>query len=469
MTDWLSQDTEALPALLQDAKEQAVQYLTQRQGRFTAPRYAEGPARSLPEEGIGARAAMELFCDQYEPYLQNSTGPRFFGYVIGGNTPAALMGDWLCSAYDQNAFALPDTADRQIEREVSAFLRELLELPASFEGVFCSGATMANFTALAIARAWACERQGLGADDGLFGAKAPYFITGQAHPSVYKALSMLGIGRRNMIRMPLLPGREAVDPDAVEAFLKAHTDRPVILIANAGTVNSGDLDDIAALADLKDRYGCYLHIEGAIGAVAAASPKLRGLFSGAQQADSFTVDAHKWLNTPYDGAMVLVRGEDNRRRQYGVFAQALSGEEGFDPKTAYYNLAPEGSRRFRALPAWLSLMAYGKSGYCQLVERNCDLAQLMASLLGSCPALRLVCPVRLNIAAFTLSEQASPERVEALAAAIRRRGVTFVNTAVLLGAPVIRVCISSYLTREEDVRAAAHSILAAVQELEQTP
>jgi len=460
MNKHLKKDLENRSDLLKAASEHAIDYLSNVEDRFVSPNLPTRPMQNLPDEGIGAKKTLELFKAEYAPYMQATNGPRFLGFVIGGNTPAALMGDWITSAYDQNAFGMQGKVDRVIEDEAIRFLCDMLNLPESFSGVFCSGATMANFTALAIAREWALSKQGKAPDDGLYGFDPPVFITGTAHASIYKALSMLGIGRKNMVHLPLLPGREAVDPIAVESYLQANPNKQIVVIANGGTVNSGDIDDIPALASLKEKYDFYLHIEGAIGAIAAVSPKYAPYFAGMEKADSVTIDAHKWLNTPYDGAAVLVNGKENHKHQFTVFAQQNSAENGYSEKAPFTNLAPEGSRRLRALPAWFSLIAYGKQGYIDITEQNCKLAKQMEGIINSCPKLKVVHEVRLNVASFTLNKKnVTMEEINNLATKINETGVTFLNTATVLGVPVIRVCVSNYQTTEEDIVTVGETIL----------
>ena len=338
MQNYLLTDEQNRQQILKTAYDKALEFFAA-DDAAVAPILPPLPIADIPAEGVGAQKAAELFFNNYAPYIQRSTGPRFFGYVIGGNTPAALMGDWLCSVYDQNCFGLPGTVDRQIELEAVNFLRGMLGLPESFSGVFCSGATMANFTALATARSQALEKSGADIDAGVYGTKPPKVVTGMAHTSIYKALSMLGIGRANMVEIPLLAGREAMDMAALERYLAANSEESIIVVASGGTVNTGDIDDIAALVELKKRYNFYLHIEGAVGIVAAVSEKFRGLFEGMEQADSVTIDAHKWLNTPYDGAVVMFNGQKLKQLQYKTFAQN-NNSEGYADDTAFYNLAP---------------------------------------------------------------------------------------------------------------------------------
>ncbi|MDL2215823.1 aspartate aminotransferase family protein [Ruminococcaceae bacterium OttesenSCG-928-N02] len=461
MNNKLMEDRENQNEILQQVLQEAQTFLDGRAQATVAPAVPTYTQGVLQNEGVGAKGALEIFKQNYQSAMQVSSGPRFFGYVIGGTTPAALAGDWLTSLYDQNAFGLPGTLDRQIELEVLAFLRQMLALPESFSGVFTTGGTMSNYTCLAVAREWAAAREGKTANDGIYGLTPPTVLTGMAHASIYKDLSMLGIGRAGVTKLPCLPGREAVDPAEVEKYLAQHPGESVIVIANMGTVNAGDIDDLAALAALKDKYDFYLHCEGAIGMVAAASEKYRPLFAGVERADSLSVDCHKWLNTPYDGGVAMVNGPALAALQHNVFAQMERVDGPAAPENAFYNIAPEGSRRFRALPAWFSLMAYGKDGYAELIERNCALAQRLAQALQACSAVKIMNEVRLNVVSFTLNlpdEKRTPQAIAAFANALREEGTTFLNTATLFGEPVVRCCISNWLTEEMDVDKVAAAI-----------
>jgi glutamate/tyrosine decarboxylase-like PLP-dependent enzyme len=214
------------------------------------------PHNTLPEEGIGAIQALTTFLAKYEAWLSASPGPRYLGFVTGGTTPAALAGDWFVSAYDQNAISGNDSVVPEIERETVALLRALFNLPDAFEGVFASGATMANFVALATARQWAAKRLGIDvSEQGLWSVLPIPMLGGSPHASVLKALSMLGMGRQSVALLPRLPGRVAVDLRIAAQHLAALHGAPAIVVASAGEVNTGEFDDIAALSALCKTYG----------------------------------------------------------------------------------------------------------------------------------------------------------------------------------------------------------------------
>ena len=410
----------------------------------------------------------EHFQREYAPYLAMNSGSRFFGYVIGGVTPAALMGDWLTSLYDQNAFGNIDCMDRQIEKEAAEGLKDLLGLPKEFSGCFTSGATMATTAALAVAREWAAQMDGKTANDGVYGLTPPVILSGCAHASIYKGLSILGLGRNSVTKVACLTDRESVDVIALEEELKKNQDKKCIVIANMGTANSGDLDNLSQIAKLKKSYDFYLHVDGAIGAVAAASPMYRQLFDGIEEADSFTIDCHKWLNAPYDCAITLVKGAELREYQYRVFAQLEEVTAAVTDNCPFTNLGNEGSRRFRALPVWFSLMAYGKKGFAELVERDCAMAKRFSEKLAECRDIKLQGEVLINGFAFTLKvedEKLNDGMISKLGSMIRDKGITFLNTANVNGIPVLRCSICNWMTEEKDVDMAAASIIECVKEL----
>ncbi|MBU6335617.1 MAG: aspartate aminotransferase family protein [Chloroflexi bacterium] len=399
----------------------------------------------LPTIGHGTAATLELFMQQVAPHLSASAGPRYLGFVTGGVTPAALVGDWLTSVFDQNAISsLDGAAALHLEHTTLAMLGELMGLPAELRGTLVSGATMANLVGLAIARQWCAAQAGHdAAEHGTAGQPVVPHVAGAAHASVAKALAILGIGRRALVPVGCLPGREAIDIAALEQFLEQHPG-PVVIVASAGTVNTGDFDDLAALVRLRERYGCWLHIDAAFGAFAALSPEHAALLAGWQDADSIAFDLHKWLNVPYDAGVVFTR---HRRLQPEVFSSAAAYlVPADDPEPLH--LAPENSHRWRALPAWFSLMAYGRAGYRTIVVRCCRHARALAAWIGASDAYELLAPVRLNIVCFA---PRCADAVMPVILAVRDRGLTFVTPTVVRGRPAIRAAFASWRTRDSDL------------------
>ncbi|MQS16889.1 aspartate aminotransferase family protein [Streptomyces kaniharaensis] len=454
----LAADLGQLPALLEETRQQAVAFLAGLDERPVVPRaQPPGPA-PLAEEGGGLRAALAEFVDRWQPRFSASAGPRYFGFVTGGATPAALAGDWLTAAADQNSNSALDPAGQELERETIGRLRGLFGLSAAHSGTFVSGATMSNTVGLAIAREWLGERLGVDvAEDGVGALGRVRVLSGSAHSSVAKALSVLGLGRAALTTVSALPGREAVDVAALERAL-AEADGPCVVVANAGTVNTVDFDDLRAIAELRDRYGFWLHVDAAFGAFAALVPEHAELVAGLDLADSVCVDLHKWLNVPYDSAVQFTRRPDLQARVFQN-AAAYLGPLGEDPDLVH--LTPENSHRLRALAAWFTLRAYGRAGHREIVERCVTGARALGEAVEGIEGLRLLAPVRLNVVCFTLTTDPTAERLAALAAELA--GEAFVTPTRYAGVPALRAAFSSWRTTESDVRRTATALAQAVQ------
>ncbi|MGD3112454.1 pyridoxal phosphate-dependent decarboxylase family protein, partial [Streptomyces sp. YGL11-2] len=394
------------------------------------------------------------------PGLSASAGPRYLGFVTGGVTPAALAGDWLTAAADQNSMSSLDATGQHLERETTGWLRTLFGLSDAHEGALVSGATMSNTVGLAIAREWLGERRGVSpAEDGVAALGPVRVLSGTPHSSVAKGLSMLGLGRSALVTVPTLPGREAVDPAALERALR-EADGPCVIVANAGTVNTVDFDDLRTLAALRDRYDCWLHIDAAFGAFAALSPDHAHLADGLDLADSLCIDLHKWLNVPYDSAVQFTRRRDLQARVFQN-AAAYLGPLGDSPDLVH--LTPENSRRLRALPAWFTLRAYGSEGHRDIVDRCAESARTLGEAVASLDGLELLSPVRLNVVCFTLAHSPTAERLAALADALAAE--VFLTPTVYAGLPALRAAFSNWRTTGEDVRRIVTALASAVRNL----
>ncbi|MGW3145976.1 pyridoxal phosphate-dependent decarboxylase family protein [Streptomyces sp. NPDC001177] len=456
----LADDLSRLPELLQSARDFATAELAGLAERPVA-RLGQAPARApLPGDGTGAEGALARFAERWAPGFSGSAGPRYLGFVTGGATPASVTGDWLTSAYDQNLSGAGGSWAAGLERETVAWLRELFGLGAEHSGAFVTGATASNTVGLAIAREWLGERLGVSVSREGAAALGPVdVLSGSPHSSVPKALSVLGIGRDRLRHVPLLPGnREAVDVARLEEALAELDGRPAIVVANAGTVNSVDFDDLRAIAALKDRYDFWLHVDAAFGAFAALSPTHAHLVDGLDAADSVCVDLHKWLNVPYDAAVQFTRRQD---LQVAVFhnASPYLGLPAGEPD--FLHLTPENSRRLRALPAWFSLVAYGRAGHREIVERNVVLARGLGEGIAAVPGLRLLAPVRLNVVCFTLAEDPTQDRIDALARAVTASGEAFLTPTVYDGVPGLRAAFSNWRTTEADTQRVLDVLAAA--------
>jgi glutamate/tyrosine decarboxylase-like PLP-dependent enzyme len=418
-----------------------------------AVRFFEQP---LPEEGDGALAALQELVGRGMDGVISSSGPRFFHFVIGGANPAALGADWLASALDQNNgawVAAPLAAE--LEMVSLSWLKDLFGLPAGWGGVLTTGATMANFSALACARRWWALQHGIDVDERGFGGLpfTPVLSSGYIHPSATKALAMLGIGRSTVEMLSRDPAGR-LDPDSLEKKLAALDGAPAIVVANAGEVNAGDFDPIDAMADLAERYGAWLHVDGAFGLFAAVSPQSRHLVKGVERAHSVIADGHKWLNVPYDCGFAFVRDPALLGAVFTSIAAYLPKPD--DPRPNFINLGPESSRRARSLAVWASLRAYGRAGFRDMVERHLALAQRVAERVEEMPDLELLADVPLNIVCFRYKPDGMDERGlddlnRRLGEAVLEDGRVYVGTTVYEGRVAFRPAIVNWQTTEADV------------------
>jgi glutamate/tyrosine decarboxylase-like PLP-dependent enzyme len=462
MNTTLANDLAAFPSLLEEAKHEGLAFLQTLHEHPTSnaaqnlDSFAE-TMRTLSGQGIGAEHALHEFQERFSPMLVASGGPRYWGFVTGGSTPAALMGDWLAAVYDANPQAMQGQGDvsARIEREAIHLMRQLLNLPTSFVGGFVTGAMMSNFTCLAVARQWV-GKVALGRNIAQEGVSAGISVlTATPHSSVVKTLSLLGLGNQNFTKIQTLSGnREAMDIADLERQLEALNGQPCIVVASGGTVNTVDFDDFQALAALKKRYSFWWHIDAAFGGFAACSPEFQHLIAGWEEADSITVDCHKWLNVPYESAVFFVK-EQYSILQVETFQNSNAPYLGNPFENfSYLNFLPENSRRLRALPAWFTLLAYGKEGYREIVERNVEMAQILGSFIEQHPRFELLAPVRLNTVCFTLLGEEHEPDVSAFLTKVNNSGRVFMTPTVYGGRKGIRAAFVNWRTQEHDVRIA---------------
>jgi glutamate/tyrosine decarboxylase-like PLP-dependent enzyme len=422
-----------------------------------AAKLLTGLGGSLSERGEGTAAAVDRLLQIGVAAGTASSGPRFFHFVTGGATPAALAADWTAALLDQNGFARVSSAfAHEAETVALDWLRSLLGLPSGWGGALVTSATFANFTALGCATHWWGERQG--ADtvrDGLAGLpRMPVLSGGYVHASARKALQMLGHGR-DAVEVFARDGVGRVDLDAMAARLAELDGAPAVIIANAGEVNAGDFDPIDALADLAAQYGAWLHVDGAFGVFAALSPRSAHLTRGIERVDSIAADGHKWLNVPYESGFALIREPARLGAAFGMPGAAyLPGPQ--DPGGGYGLYGPESSRRARSLPIWATLAAYGRDGYRAMVERHLDLAQHLANRVDEAPDLERLADVPLCIVCFRARPPGVPdgdldELNRRVGAALLDDGRVFAGTTVYDGRVALRPAIVNWRTTESDI------------------
>ncbi|MDD2791980.1 MAG: pyridoxal-dependent decarboxylase [Sediminibacterium sp.] len=453
MNELLKQDAATVGTLLEKVKQTGVQYLEQINERSTNAQQSVVINGSLQATGAGAEATLQEFYQRFEPLMVAAGGPRYWGFVTGGATPAAIAGDWLTTIYDQNSFAVKGQGDisANIELETIRLLLDLLGLPDDFLGGFVTGATMSNFTCLAVARQWIGQQTGK--DIAREGLQGPIpVLAATPHSSAIKSLSLLGIGSSHIIDVQTESGnRESIQIADLEKQIEALQGQPFILVSSGGTVNTVDFDDFVAIAALKKKHHFWWHIDAAFGGFAACSNTHKHLLQGWEDADSITVDCHKWLNVPYESAVFLVK-DRHRLLQVGTFQNSNAPYLG-DPleNFSFMNFLPENSRRLKALPAWFTLKAYGKNGYKDIVENCIALAQQLGAYIASSSHFELLAPVRLNTVCFALKDVATDNDTAAFLHELNSTGKVFMTATVYKGQKGIRAAIVNWRSTAADV------------------
>ncbi len=454
MNDILQSDARDIKSILNETLNYATNYLTSLDERNVSAEDKQIENIKLNDIGLGASEALHVFKNNFEKHIVASSGARYWGFVTGGTTPAAIVGDWLTSVFDQNPQNTIGNGDvsARIEVHTINLMLQLFNLPENnFFGGFVTGATMSNFTGLAVARQWVGKQ--LDIDIARQGnVKNLKVLVATPHSSALKCLSMLGIGSKNAVTVKVLSGnREAMDIKDLERLLKK-IKKPCIVVSSGGTVNTVDFDDMRAIANLKGKYNFWWHIDAAFGGFAALSDAHKHLLEGWETADSITIDCHKWLNTPYDSAVIFTRTE-HRALQTQTFKNTNAPYLGATTDAInYLNLLPENSRRLRALPAWFSITAYGRSGYAEIVSRGILLANLFAEMLIKTDLYFLVAPVRLNVVCFAIKNKESNESARnALITSLRKENKFFVTPTFHNGYHCLRAAFVNWQTQQRDI------------------
>lgn len=435
-----------LPQLLAQALETSSEFLRTLESRPAACTDAPPlPAGELPQSGCGGAGALDLFRRLIMPHLSASAGPRYWGFVTGGASPAALMGDWLAAVTDQNLSVSGDSIAPAVEQQVLEWLRQMFGLPSSFAGSLTSGATSANLLGLLCGRQFAGRAQGIDvAAEGLVGTRIEVF-SACPHASSLKGLAMAGLGRDRVINVACEPGSERMDVADLKRCLAASDSPGKIVVASAGTVTGTDFDDLETIAGLCRAHGAWLHVDAAFGLFASLLDDRRHWLRGIGAADSITSDSHKWLNVPYDSGIFLTRHIDLLEEVLEVSSPYLPSD---GPVPHFMNRGVENSRRFRALPLWFALQAYGREGVARLVEENCRQAARLAEWLDASRDYRLLAPCRLNVVVF------HPTRHTDIGAWLERlnsAGLVFMTPGNWQGEAAVRAAFSNWSTSESDV------------------
>jgi glutamate/tyrosine decarboxylase-like PLP-dependent enzyme len=417
----------------------------------------------LPEDGADPARVVDELAHAAEPGLVASAGPRFFGFVVGGSLPAALAADWLASTWDQDAgIYVLGPAAAVVEEVAAAWLLDLLGLPRGSSVGFVTGGQMANFTGLIAARHAVLERAGWNVEEaGLAGAPPVRVVVGaQAHVTILTALRMLGLGSRDVKRVEA-DDQGRMRPEALRRVV-ASLDGPAIVCAQAGDVNTGAFDPFEEIVDALRGRNAWLHVDGAFGLWAAASPERRHLLKGLEGADSWATDAHKWLNVPYDSGLAIVKDPAAHRAPFAATASYLVQTRGAerDPQ----DFVPEFSRRARGFAVYAALRSLGRRGIADLVERLCLRARQMAERLGRERDVRILNDVVLNQVLVRFDPPGGGDAdafTRAVIARVQRDGTCWLGGTRWRDQQAMRVSVSNWSTTEEDIDRSADAILAA--------
>ncbi len=413
---------------------------------------------TLANEGIEDADVVSELIAAAEPGLVGSQTGRYFGFVFGSALPASVAADWVASAWDQNAFSVVSSPAAAAAEEVAAgWLAELLGLPDGVSSGFVTGAQGANTTGLAAARRHVLAAAGWDvARDGLAGSpRIRVLAGGERHVTIDRSLRLLGLGSS---ALELVPADEQgrMRADALRDAL-AGPDGPAIVCAQAGNVNTGAVDPLGELADVCEEAGAWLHVDGAFGLWAAASPRLRHLTEGCERADSWATDAHKWLNVPYDCGIVFCRHPESHGEAMAVAASYLQRADGRSPS----DWVPESSRRARGFSVWAALRSLGRDGVADLVDRCCGHARTFAELLGAERGVEILNDVVLNqvLVRFDDDDETTREVVRR----VQADGTCWLGGTDWQGRAAMRISVSSFRTTSEDVERSAEAILTAAR------
>jgi len=459
-------------ALLTQALEQAVAYRADVATNSAAPRKDYATLRDslvapAPEHGTPPAAVIDELVTIADGGLMPMAGPRFFGWVIGASHPAGVAADWLVSAWGQNnGFHTPTPAVSAIEEVAERWLVEILDLPLGSSVGFTTGATVANGICLAAARTGTLLKYGWDPDaDGLFGAPPVEVLIGaDAHSSLFSSLQLIGFGYNRLTRIAT-DDQGRMLPESLAAEI-GKTAGPKIVIAQAGQINTGAYDPFAEIVRIGHAHGAWVHVDGAFGLWARATPTHKHLTAGIEGADSWVTDGHKWLQVPYDSGFAIVRDREIHQRAMTQWSSYLPhiGQGDRVPSAFVAEL----SRRARGVPVWAMLKTLGKEGVAAMVTRHCALARQFAERLAAEPGIRVLNKVTINqvIVNFGTGDAAARRAAtEAVMAKVQAGGVCYAGGAEWRGDWVLRLSISSFYTTEADIDLSADAIIAAWREV----
>jgi glutamate/tyrosine decarboxylase-like PLP-dependent enzyme len=427
--------------------------------------------KPLAEDGIAPEQVVDELVRDVDGGLVGSAGGRFFGWVIGGSLPAALAADWLTSAWDQNAAQYSASPAAAVVEEIAgAWLKEILGLPAQASFALVSGCQMAHVTCLAAARHALLAKRGWEVEQrGLYGAPPIRVVTSsERHGTIERGLRLLGLGRDQVTDIPS-DSQARLQPADLEKVLARDPSAPTIVLLQAADVNTGSFDPFEELVPIARRYGAWVHVDGAFGLWAAASPQYRHLVKGVEGADSWATDGHKWLNVPYDCGYAFVADSEAHRASMSYRAPYLTYNAEARDQIEWN---PEWSRRARGFPTYAALRQLGRRGIAELVQRCCRHAHAIVMGIGNLPGAEVVWEPRLNqrLVRFLDPKPGATgtdhdRRTDEVIAAILKSGEAFFGGTTWRGRRAMRVSVCCWQTSENDVRrvvAAAAKVLQPV-------
>ncbi|HEX8890903.1 MAG TPA: aminotransferase class V-fold PLP-dependent enzyme [Pyrinomonadaceae bacterium] len=432
--------------LLENASGRAISYLENLDKRSVAPSPAAVEKLSLlfeplAEESAAPEQVLELLDEVCSPATMAMAGPRFFGFVIGGALPVTLAANWLAGAWDQNSGLYASTpATATLEQVALGWLLDLFKFPQTCGGAFVTGATMANFTALAAARHAVLERVGWNVEaDGLIGAPPiTVIVSDESHPTLFKSLGLLGLGRNRVVKVPT-DSQGRMRSSALPSMTG-----PTIVCTQAGNVNTGAFDPLSEICEHAHQHGAWVHVDGAFGLWAPVSPSTVHLAAGLSDADSWATDFHKWLNVPYDSGIAIAREADALRAAMAITAEYLPTES---PYRNPSDFTPELSRRARGVEVWAALRSLGRSGVADLIERTCRHARRFAEGLKNA-GYEVLNDVVLNQVLVAFGDAETTNRI---IKELQAEGTCWCGGTIWQGQTAMRISVSSWATTREDV------------------
>ena len=440
--------------LLEESARRAISYLEGLGTRKVAPSPEAIAKLAALDEPLGEQpsppdSVISMLDEVCSPASMAMAGPRFFGFVIGGSLPVTVAANWLATAWDQNAaFYSVTPAAAMIEQVALRWLLDILRLPPGTGAGFVTGATMANFSALAAARHAVLSRAGWNVEaDGLFGAPPITVVVGEeAHSTLFKSLGLLGLGRKRVVRVPV-DAQGRMRADALPPI-----SGPTIVCTQAGNVNTGAFDPVGEVCEKVHAAGAWVHVDGAFGLWAAASPALARLMAGVENADSWATDAHKWLNVPYDCGLAFARDPDALRAAMAITADYLPAAV---PQRRPSDFTPELSRRARGIEVWAALKSLGRQGLAEMIERSCRHARRFADGLWAA-GFQVLNDVVLNQVLVVFGDA---ERTDRVIAELQTEGTCWCGSTVWQGRTAMRISVSCWATSEADVEKSLEAML----------